>query len=100
MQKWASTSTFRVFEISKIEQRSCELILELFPALSKPDGYQLARIDFDSKFPTKSSALFDKWNEFIISVKPIIEADVTDKSGKVILSLLEGELNEGKRCLK
>lgn len=96
MQKWASTSTFRLHEISKIEKRSCEAILELFSTFRKPDGYQLARIDFDSKFPTKISALFDKWNVFIAALKPILVADVTDKSGKVILSFLEGELNEGK----
>lgn len=99
MQKWALTSTFRLYEISKVEKRSCKLTLELFPTLRKPDGYQLARIDFDSKFPTKSSAIFDKWNLFITSLKPILVADVTDKSGKVILSLLEGELNEGKPFL-
>ncbi|XP_029729105.2 uncharacterized protein LOC109402257 [Aedes albopictus] len=97
MQKWASTSVIRLYEISKLDKPTCELVLDLFPTLRKPEGYQLGRIDFDTKFPTKSAALFAKWNVLISSLKPIFVADVTDKAGKAILSLLERDLNEDCR---
>lgn len=100
MQKWASTSVIRLYEISKLDKPTCELVLDLFPTLRKPEGYQLGRIDFDTKFPTKSAALFAKWNVLISSLKPIFVADVTDKAGKAILSLLERDLNEGNFCLQ
>ncbi|XP_065095135.1 uncharacterized protein LOC135717095 [Ochlerotatus camptorhynchus] len=59
-EKWAATSAFRLLEISKHKNRSCEEILDAFPTLRRPDGYQLIQIDFKSKFPSKHNLLYER----------------------------------------
>ncbi|XP_021694287.1 uncharacterized protein LOC110674309 [Aedes aegypti] len=78
MQKWALTSVIRLYEISKLEKTN-------------------VWFDFGFISDTAHSALFQKWNSFIESLKPILVADVSDKSGKTILNQLEGELSEDCR---
>lgn len=95
LQRWIATCAYRGLEVSRLESRSCETILDQYPTLRNAEGYQLTQIDFDAKFASKSSALFDNWSKFVSKVKPILTTDVTDKSGKEILLLLDLELNEG-----
>nr|XP_029722784.1 uncharacterized protein LOC109401945 [Aedes albopictus]XP_029735446.1 uncharacterized protein LOC115270278 [Aedes albopictus]XP_029735448.1 uncharacterized protein LOC109414846 [Aedes albopictus] len=97
LQRWIATCAYRGLEVSRLESRSCETILDQYPTLRNAEGYQLTQIDFDAKFASKSSALFDNWSKFVSKVKPILTTDVTDKSGKEILLLLDLELNEDCR---
>lgn len=95
-EKWAATSALRLWEISKIENLTCEKILELFPALHNSEGYQLVQLDFSFKFNAKQNSLFERWSKFRDRILPVYEADVTDHAGKCMLELLTDDtINEG-----
>nr|XP_029729073.1 uncharacterized protein LOC109414040 [Aedes albopictus] len=94
-EKWAATCALRLLEISKHQNWSCEELLDAFPTLRKPEGYQLIITDFKYKFPKQHNLLFERWNEFRTRIRPILDSDVTDATGKSILNILnETSLNE------
>lgn len=92
-EKWAATSSLRLWEISKIENVTGTKILELFPSLCNTEGYQLVQLDFNARFGAKQDLLFDRWNGFCDRIRPIYETDVTDSAGKCIVELLHDDEN-------
>lgn len=96
MQKWAETSYCRLFEIDQLESRTCAAILDKFPTIRKPEGYQLVKIDFDTKYPNKSNLLYECWANLKGVLKTIATTDVHDQAGRITLSLLGTQgLSEG-----
>ncbi|XP_029722774.2 uncharacterized protein LOC115263689 isoform X2 [Aedes albopictus] len=89
--KWKATSQIRLLELSRADNRTCESIVAEYPTLKHHHGYQLIQIDFEERFPEKTTSLFDHWDSFASGVRRIFELEILDAEGKGLLETIADE---------
>lgn len=89
--KWKATSQIRLLEFSRADNRTCESIVAEYPTLKHHHGYQLIQIDFEERFPEKTTSLFDHWDSFASGVRRIFELEILDAEGKGLLETIADE---------
>lgn len=94
-KRWAETSAVRLHEIARLETVTYQKVLSEYPVLKTSNGYQLVKIDFAYKYPTKCNLLFSKFTSFRSHAEAIFRNEIPEQ-GKPLLTLLEEELTEGK----
>ncbi|XP_055536838.1 uncharacterized protein LOC129725268 [Wyeomyia smithii] len=90
--KWKQTSRLRLFELAKNNITiSTSTILSEYSVLRNHQAYQLVQIDFQHRYPDKEKLLFDRWDQFVSGLCPILEIEVSDVEGKVLLNRLRNQ---------
>ncbi|XP_055547908.1 uncharacterized protein LOC129731707 isoform X2 [Wyeomyia smithii] len=65
------------------------------------NGLSTIKIDFQHRYPDKEKLLFDRWDQFVSGLRPILEIEVSDVEGKVLLNRLRNQetTTDGKGLL-
>lgn len=94
-KRWKATSAVRLHEIGKLEQITYQHLLDEYPILKNTGGYQLVKLDFTFKHPTKSDLLFNKFSGFRDRAKNLFRNEIPVQ-GRSLFALLDRELSDGK----
>nr|XP_029708294.1 uncharacterized protein LOC109409192 [Aedes albopictus] len=89
--KWKQTARLRIYELSKNTSKTAASILSEYSVFRNHQAYHLVQIDFQQRFPDKEKLLFDRWDQFLTGVLPILEAEVNDAEGKELLNHLRAQ---------
>ncbi|XP_055586656.1 uncharacterized protein LOC129739252 isoform X2 [Uranotaenia lowii] len=93
--RWSCSSSVRLYEISRLIDRTFSIIFLEYPALRSSSGYQLVQLDFNFKYPGKGDLLFSGFKSFRLRAKPIFLAENGRKKGvKDKIKWLDEELSE------
>ncbi|XP_021695246.1 uncharacterized protein LOC110675167 [Aedes aegypti] len=87
--KWKQTSRLRAFELSKNNSKTTASILSDYSVFRNHQAYQLVQIDFQQRYPDKEKLLFDRWEQFVSGLLPILEIEVNDSEGKALINQLK-----------
>lgn len=93
-KRWGETSAVRLHEISRLTSVTYQKILDDYPVLRNSSGYQLVKLDFAFKHPTKCDLLFSNFATFRSCAEIVFRNEVPEQ-GKALLTLLNEELAEG-----
>ncbi|XP_062538250.1 uncharacterized protein LOC134206538 [Armigeres subalbatus] len=95
-KRWKATSAVRLHEIGKLEQITYQHLLDEYPILKNTGGYQLVKLDFTFKHPTKSDLLFNKFSGFRDRAKNLFRNEIPVQ-GRSLFALLDRELSDDSR---
>ncbi|XP_055543558.1 uncharacterized protein LOC129729101 [Wyeomyia smithii] len=94
-KRWEETSAFRLQEISRLESVTYQKLLDEYPVLRNSIGYQLVKLDFGFKYPTRSNLLYSNFALFRSRAKSIFRNEVPKQMKPLLVLLLNEVLSEG-----
>ncbi|KAF0716414.1 Uncharacterized protein FWK35_00031093, partial [Aphis craccivora] len=86
--KWKQTADIRR-RYHSLPNITIHDILDEWPTYKQSFGYSLIDIDFECmNTNSKSNSLFDKWNQFALTIIPFMASGIKDGNSKVLLQRL------------